>query len=691
MKQCCVILLVLIALQVNAEIRWTGLSGNGFWADAGNWENGLLPGPGDDVLLDNSLFSFSYKVILPDFAVAVKSVHLNPALIQNIILEIPVTNLIASSSGSLLTRAFTTTGTGYSIVIGKGATFLNSSGSSSGYSIRISDSIQIKNGGSYIHRTRTGHAEIVQYLSTISGTERGVFRFENTDAASIISLSGRTFGSLQLSSDASPLHTTSYSASGTNPVLIRGNLELEAGVSLSINFDDTITIHDDLRLNNAVFNMANGNRSVSVLLKGNWFQQAGSIRESNLQQKTGTLILAGTSLQMINCTGTIGDSILLVIKNTAGVKLENSLRLPYLLKLEKGELITSYQQMLVLALSASIVSDSSNSSTYINGPVKKEGLSGSDFMFPVGKDGFQRWIKLKNASGDFTIEYIREPAYNQGSLLESGLDHISQVEYWSVLSSFPASAQFELSFDNDRSGGVSDLSSLRVAALMEGSWKNKGNTGTTGVAFDKGSVSSNQVIATAVGWNYFSLASSTALANVLPLIIEQQWMEQSGNNWFCNWISSGNWNDESYKLELSSDGKLFVTIQTVKASVSDRCFRELIPMSWINGFCRINTVDAQGREKTGHAMRFGGSRRSGNEINVSKPTGSNWVYLNSGKSQNVRLELFDNKGSLVERSFITLPVGNSIHQFSNGIFPSGIYTLRISGRQELLLIKQLIF
>jgi hypothetical protein len=142
---------------------------------------------------------------------------------------------------------------------------------------------------------------------------------------------------------------------------------------------------------------------------------------------------------------------------------------------------------------------------------------------------------------------------------------------------------------------------------------------------------------------------------------------------------------------LSPDGIHYVTAKKLKGSSRGEYYREQIPANWKKGYCRINSVSRDGEENRSPVMRFGKHSADHSAIDVSKPAGSNWIQLNSGKALPVIIELFDNKGSLVERSAVTIPSGNYIHRFANGSLPAGLYTLRISGRQELLLVEQLIF
>jgi hypothetical protein len=683
------VLLLLLSMKAGAAVRWTGLSSNGLWADPGNWENGILPGAADDVLLDNSMQPAGYFVRLPDFAVSVRSLQVLPANLQTITVELPVTNLISSPTGSLLERAFTTTGIGYSFLLGKGAVFVNASGSNSGYSLRLNDSLQVSNGGMYIHRTRTGHADIVQYLSRTTGTEQGIFRFENPDAASTISLSGRVFGSLQLSAAAAVNGTVSYSASGTNAVLIRGELAIEQGVSLAINFDDTLKVQGDLVMSSAVFNMATGNRSSVLWLEGDWKQSGGAITESNLQQKTGTIIMAGSKRQTISCTGQLTDSIIIDIKNLSGVQLLQPLRCTYGLRLSTGALLSTSLQLITLAPNAWLQADSIAQKNFIDGPLKKEGLANSYFLFPVGRNGQLRWLALRNSTGDVMVEYHPASAYSISTILGAGIDHLSQLEYWSVSNSTNGTGNAELSFDGALSGGVSELVSLRVAAYSNSSWFDAGNQATTGTAFTNGSVTSGVINSLGTTTQFITLASSSSFTNVLPLYITDQWMDYTINTWNCNWKVDNDETIAAYEVALSVDGRQFEKIKNIPADHIRQYFRQVIPASWQKGFCQINAIHDNGREEAGTIMRFGYSQKGSDKLTLVYGAGSGMVQIGSDQNRKVNFELFDAAGKWYTRKNILLYKGITSIPIADKLLASGIYWIRLSDNGTVLLTKGL--
>lgn len=497
---------------------WDGGGGDSLWSTAANWVDNTVPNTNNAVLLDNSIVAGNYVVKLPagNTSVAIKSITLSPSAGNSIRLIIPSTNTA--------TPALTASGPGYGILINDGGIFQNSSGLTSGISLVVTDSIRINNGGRYIHNTRTMHTpNIVQVLSKASGTEGGTFEFDIPSGTGTLSMSNRVYGNLILSSTAAGGSRT-YTCSGSNPLTVNGNLIINAGVTLSVDLatiNGNIIVKGDLIQNGGTLNLAAGAGNTTILKVSGHITQlaAGQITESN----TGlpAIELNGIVTQKISLAGTILNDVGFILNNTAGATLLSPLSLPYKLILQKGQLTTTTANLLTLQSSCMLQADSLSNS-FINGPLRKEGLfSTNQFLFPVGKNNMHRWLELKDATGNFTVEYHREiPPYNYA--VTFGISHISGLEYWTIKAdaSPVASAVVKLSFDNLNSGGVTDLSKLLVAKLNGEVWINLGGVNQTGIAATNGSVTTSSAITNfnSTNGDFFTLASNISQANPLPLI-----------------------------------------------------------------------------------------------------------------------------------------------------------------------------
>lgn len=513
--------LLLFALLVNvhsfAQLRWDGEAGDGQWTTARNWAGDMLPAVTDDIILDNAFITGDYTVTLPggNSSVHIRSITIMPGSGNSIELILPATNTALP--------AFTISGTVYGMVIGNGGIFKNASGTGNGLPVQIGDSLKINNGGRYIQNSSGSHAAIVTVLSKVPGTEDGIFEFDIPTASSTVSLSGRTYGKLFFSSSAMNGAVT-YTASGTNPITVRSDLNVATGVTLSLNFTDTLFIGRDLIQQGGTFNLGTAARTLVTVITRHLVQSAtGLICETG--KAFPEIVLGGTINQQIDCKGIIKDTVIIKMDNAAGATLTSSWSLPYKLNLVKGKITTSAANILKLPAGCSIVVDSLSNNSFIDGPLRKEGLSAAtQFLFPVGKGSILRWVALKNASGNFNVEFFNSNPKQLSNTYGSGIKQISQTGYWTIqadASPLP-SASIELSFDGPNSLVGTNLATARVAKLENNVWENGGNTAYTGTAGSRGSIVSNTITSWSALPDYFTLASSElangplALSDALP-------------------------------------------------------------------------------------------------------------------------------------------------------------------------------
>ncbi|WP_205510834.1 hypothetical protein [Longitalea arenae] len=516
-------LLLLMYVPSFAQRRWDGEAGNGQWMTAQNWTGDVTPAISDDVILDNTFITGAYTVTLPggSSSVQVRSIAITPASGNTIELILPAANTAIP--------AFTMSGATYGMVIGNGGIFRNASGADNGLPVSIADSLRIQNGGRYIQNSAGSHAAIVAVLSKAPGTEEGIFEFDIPTASSTLSLSGRTYGKLVLSANAMN-GTVTYSGSGINTITVRSDLLAGTGVTFSLNFADTLFIGRDLIQEGGTINLGNTARTLVTVIGRHLVQAATA-----LICETGTgfpeIVFGGNVNQHIDCKGIIKDSIAVKMNNASGATLMAPWSLPYLLNLANGKIITSTGNLLKLLPGCGMVVDSLSNKSYIDGPLRKEGLSAtSHFLFPVGKEGVMRWLALKNGNGHFNVEFFNSNPQQISNTYGSGINQISPVGYWTVQgeTSTPASASLELSFNGPNSGVGTNLTTARVAKLDNNVWLNYGNTGFTGTAGSRGSVVSNNVTSWSSAPELFTLGSSVPVEG--PLTVSNNPMAANRNN-----------------------------------------------------------------------------------------------------------------------------------------------------------------
>ena len=495
-----------------AQLRWDGEAGDGQWTTARNWAGDVLPVITDEVILDNAFVTGGYTVALPggNSVVHIRSVTISPGSGNTIELLLPAANTAIP--------AFKVSGALYGMVIGNGGIFKNSSGTNNGLPVEIGDSLKINNGGRYIQNSSSSHAAVVTVLSKSPGTEEGIFEFDMPSASSTISLSGRTYGKLVFLSNAMNGAVT-YTASGTNRVTVKSDLYAGAGVSLSLNFSDTLFIGRDLIQQGGTINFGNSARTLVTAISRHLVQSA-----TGLFCETGTsfpeIVFSGNVSQQIDCKGIIKDSVAIKINNAAGVTLTSPWSLPFKLSMAKGRIVTSAVNILKLLAGCGIVVDSLSDNSFIDGPLRKEGLSAAThFLFPVGKGATMRWLALKDASGHFNVEFFNSNPQMISDTFGSGINQITQIGYWTIQADANpvASASIELSFNGPNSGVGTSLTTARVARLDNNVWENYGNTAFTGTVGSRGSVVSNTVASWSTAPDLFTLGSSEPVSAPLAL------------------------------------------------------------------------------------------------------------------------------------------------------------------------------
>lgn len=657
---------LLSSITIQAQKKWDGGGGDSQWSNAANWSDNTVPVATDDVLLDNTLAPASYTVQLPSIAVTINSLTILPSLPISIQLILPVSNTVIPG--------FTINGTG-GITIGDGGVFINSSGGSPGAAIVVTDSIKIYNGGRFIHNTSNSHAAYISRLSRAPGTEKGVFEFNVPGTASYtISLSGRTYGTFELSAVAAGGVKT-YLSNGITTAAIRGDCRINSGVNYTLDFTGDLVVAGSMFVNGN-FNMASGPNNNFVKIKQHFFC-SGLITES--AAGFPVIELNGTANQHVSITGAITNSVTLKMNNPSEATLLSPVSLPYKLLLLSGKINTTSLQLLTLLPNCSIQADSISNTSFIDGPLQKTGLSNADyFLFPVGKELVQRWIELKNASGNFIVEFHKSNPYALSGTMGSGIDHISKIEYWSIDASTGSTAKIELSFDNVNSGGVTDINTLRVSHLVAGNWENSGNNGTTGSAGAAGSVISNNETVFGPASPYFTLAGSEPNENPLPINWLDFTMQSKLTGIQCRWEISRNLHAVGFDIEYSSDGRNFKKIKSIAARENSNRYTEYIQKLTDPIQCyRIHVVTENGSNLYSKVITFvlPPEKIWLTSISTTGSPGHFMLSLSAREKTQLLLHIVNSNGERVKNISLQLYPGNHLFPLPIHEFPAGVYQI----------------
>ena len=304
---------MLVCTGLLAQKSWDGEAGDSIWQNPRNWFPDGVPVAADHVSLDNSKKSGSYKILIngPD-SIVIQTLTIKPNDDSQIILEITPSNT--------LPIALYINSPQRNIVLEKNATLINQTGASSGNIFSLNGKVYIKNGARYIHRTIRGNAYLVSRLEIDSASSKGVMEFDVPgNSGYTLSLSGRRLGTLELNANESL--KKSYSGSGSNPLMIEGDLIVGKNVSFTSSLVKNIEVKGNLNIEGQCsLNPAspdstgrslllNGQESKIMvngkLLTGNYFNQfvIGSKKNillSNLYIEKGWIIQNSPTMLMMD-------------------------------------------------------------------------------------------------------------------------------------------------------------------------------------------------------------------------------------------------------------------------------------------------------------------------------------------------------------------------------------------------------
>ena len=745
-----VVLMMLVGCEVGfGQKIWSGAGTlPGQWSDANNWSPSGVPGAGDQVTLDNSIVGVSYTVTLPTgtgtSSVAQLTIKpLNPA--NPITLVLPVGN---TANLGFTANSFTFP---MGIIIDNGGVLLNSSGATAGGSYGVSigglatDSMQIKNGGKYIHNTRASSARTATNLSTAFGTNTGIYEYDVPIGTPSFAITTSTaYGNLTLSRSSPATYTAS-----SNGINVRGSFTVNTNVTFNSSLGTSFDLFGDL-VNNGTISfpgthavnftgtstqtisgsgtttfaggttITNASNTLAIATTnpisfGGAVTAHGNLKIiSGLMNGTGTWTYdAGNTLTFANtvsypATGvnnvghwwpTASGPANITMNGAGGISLDATRTITGTLDLTNGIINNTFE----LILDAASLTINAKNSSYVNGKVKKIGIS--DFVFPVGKTigsttsyvpiEISNFLSGAVVTDSYTAEYIRASAYTLGPIDPSlivPLTDVSHLDYWTLdrtVGTGLASANIRAHWTAQSSNGGSaafilDPTKVVLAQLVASKWTNFGNFGTGSGIAAAGTVDWATWTNATVGstTNFFSLAS-TSLDNPLPVTVSylQGAKQNSGNiiNWKVSCISNLN---ATMILQRSTDNRNFTDITSITATAA-RCQQpfDYIDITAASGtnYYRLKTINDDGKITYSIVI-----------VIVNKATGFDMVSLlpnivrsnallniTSAQKTTLQMVITDAMGRPVQKAAYSLIAGSNQFEITVANLPAGMY--RITG------------
>ncbi len=427
-------------------VTWDGGGGDSNWSTAANWVGDAVPQTGDAVLFDNSALATDYSVTYDA--------------------SVTQTSFSSIHIGSDATHTI-------SLTLAKSATIDLTAASDL---IVVGSSDKLIYAGSSITMNSAAYDPSKTTLSGEIEYQSGSVYVDSYDGNLVINGASTT--------------------SGSGTIAVAGNLTKNSSTAFSTSQAVTVTGNYTNTLGNVDF-------SGGLTFYGSAFTvTSGTIN--------GTIVMAGSSGQTMEGSGSVYSVENLTVNNSNGLTLNNPVIVSGSLTLTSGLIHTNDTNLLTIGSSGSITGYSST--RYINGTLAYSG-TGSKY-FPIGNSGDYRPVELVNLTGTDPVVQFKMVKSAPGGTVDGTLDHISAVRYWlgTLTSGSISGCQVNLSWEtNDGVDGSLDNIAVATSSSQSGVYTSAGNAGTSGNS-TSGTVVSNSLST----MQYFTLGSIST-DNSLPV------------------------------------------------------------------------------------------------------------------------------------------------------------------------------
>ena len=362
---------------------------------------------------------------------------------------------------------------------------------------------------------------------------------------------------------------------------------------------------------------------------------------------TGTLTANSTSafaqIEYISGTGVYNLNNL-TVNNTHATNPQLTLmkdaNVSGLLTLTSGIVNTTTTN--ILALGTNATSTSGLATSFVSGPMSKDGTA--NFVFPVGKGVKWRRAGIANITSatTFRVEYFDTP-YASTTPVNAPLTNVSLVEYWQIdRTAGTGDANLSLYWEDASGSGINDCADLTIARWNGASWDERAGTAAGSCSgAGTGIVTSNAAI---TAFSPFTFGSKTP-GGINPLPVELLEFSAIANNGKVDvkWITASEINNDYFTVERSKNGIDFETVQIVDGAGTSNQMLEYFDtdQSPLNGvsYYRLKQTDFNGDFSYSAIV----------PVNISGEGKEIGIYPNPSDGTNFNLEFtgFDNEEVLV--------------------------------------------
>jgi hypothetical protein len=416
----------------------------------------------------------------------------------------------------------------------------------------------------------------------------------------------------------------------------------------------------------------------------NWTNNCSS---SAFNGSTFKVTFNGSSIQ--NITGSFGTTFNKIgINNSTDVNILKQASISTSADFTLGDFIAGSSTEPFTFNAGSTISTAATDDSHVNGYCRK--IGNTPFVFPVGSGLKYRSIAITApslATDHFTAKYFKtnsNPSYSHSSK-DATIDHLSTIEYW-TLDRTNGTPSVSVTLSWNPNSNVNSLTNLAVARWDGTTWKDHGNSGTTGTTSD-GTVTS---LAAVTSFSPFTLASKNA-SNPLP--IELVDFRGTCNNDQINlfWATSSETDNNYFTLEKSSDlnnWQAFADIQGAgNSNVLISYTYEYKNTTSAAHYFRLKQTDYNGTFSYSSIIS---TMCNNNEFDCFQSEGTLYVDFSANKNMNLAIKLFDILGNEVLRFEAQCAEETNRFSFPMTTLSKGIYMLTLKTDDDTFLKKILI-
>lgn len=444
-----------------------------------------------------------------------------------------------------------------------------------------------------------------------------------------------------------------------------------------------------------------------IYMNSKTFNLSGEMREGSgyfAGDAQARMIIAGNGAwgaQLRFAEGARQLKMLELNRNSGYIVLGTDLTVNDTLRLVKGNLETSEQNLLILPLSNKLVG-AVNDQNCVYGPVKKVMASTSKYTFPIGRAGAYRPASVIPASSSevaFIASYFNQSAHNPYDLTSKTpeFEYISDKEYWIINREGSVNAQVELTWNTASQINATHMGLARLQVMRWSSddmmWVTTGpNLGDASGTNDAGTIRSDLIT------NFSPFTFGVYDMNALPVELLSFTAEPMGEDVLLKWSTASETNNDYFAVLRSTDASNFTEIGTVNGAGNSNSLKNY---QFVDAFAaklnipvlyyRLRQVDFNGDSELSEIapVKFG-SDGSFQIVHASFMPGTNTIegIFTAGESASVELFCFDINGRLMGQGRSNARKGtNRIELALNGSLPSGVYTLQIVMSHQAMAVK----